>query len=850
MSTTSFRTMRYCNIPLWSAALICLTGTACFHSLDPLKLKCNSKTSCPSPYSCTMDQGTYGHCVLGPVGLDGGNADKYVSPGLDGKAGLDGIGSDLIGSTDGAGGSPVDGSQGSGGAGGVGGPTDGSASGGAGGGGIVGGSGGVASPDAPSSTGGTTSVPDAPIALDGTDAPAGSANGTSCTADGQCANGHCIDGVCCATACIGCNACSNTLTGKDNGTCAPVLSGQSAHNACTDETATNQCGNDGTCDGKGTCRKVGTSHTCKAASCSSDGKTFTPTTTCDGNGACTTATAQDCGGFQCAVTGCLKNCTKDIDCGAGNYCDASVGKCAATKSNGAPATNGNECTSGVVADGVCCDKACTGCSACTSTLNGQGSTTTGQCLAVLANKAAPHSACTANPPCGLDGTCDGNGACHYPPAATSCGTPSCTGSTLTTSACDSTHACAPTTKACDNSLVCASASACKTGTCSADTDCISGDYCASGTCTAKKTGGTCTNASGNECSTGFCVDGYCCDGQCNGQCQSCKQTPGTCKAVTTPRTSCGGSGTCGTMKCNGTSPSCVYPGTEVSCPSTCSSDSTSVMSSTCNGSGACGTAQPSSCGSSAYCSGGQCTSKLSNGTGGCSSGVTCASGNCSTSLTGGTMCCAANWQNCSQGCYNLTSDPNHCGSCYACAPNQVCSASSCKCGQGSFYGCGNNDCTTWGFESNTVEGWENASGALTSLGPSTLHAHTGTHSLTFHVNSTGNGSNGSVEVPLCWQSSSSAYTPGTNVSGFSFYMMVVGNNFPSIGNYQAWIFDCSGNALAAASMSPWNEVNSWGSEGNSSTSSLANACYLQLNWGFGGAFQGDVYIDDVGFTSP
>jgi hypothetical protein len=81
-------------------------------------------------------------------------------------------------------------------------------------------------------------------------------------------------------------------------------------------------------------------------------------------------------------------------------------------------------------------------------------------------------------------------------------------------------------------------------------------------------------------------------------------------------------------------------------------------------------------------------------------------------------------------------------------------------------------------------------------------------------------------------------------------MMVVGNNFPSIGNYQAWIFDCSGNALAAASMSPWNEVNSWGSEGNSSTSSLANACYLQLNWGFGGAFQGDVYIDDVGFTSP
>src|SRR5450759_2617768 len=188
----------------------------------------------------------------------------------------------------------------------------------------TGGSGGTtSSPDVPMATGGSggsTSKLDAPNATDGIDAQTTLSNGSTCTADTQCTNGHCADGVCCATVCTGCNACSNTLTGKDNGTCAPVLSGQIAHNACTDETATNQCGNDGTCDGKGACRKVGASHTCKAASCSSDGKTFTPTTTCDGNGACTIATGQDCGGFQCATTGCLKTCTKDIDCGADNYC--------------------------------------------------------------------------------------------------------------------------------------------------------------------------------------------------------------------------------------------------------------------------------------------------------------------------------------------------------------------------------------------------------------------------------------------------------------------------------------------------------------------------------------------------
>ncbi len=489
---------------LWAAAFMCLGATGCFSSLNPTDLKCSKNEGCPRNYFCSTTAGT---CVPGTPHDDGSPDGTETSP----AASIDG-------STDlprGSGGSTssLDGPIATGGSGGTTSSLDGPVATGGNGGSTssfdvpmaTGGSGGTtSSPDVPMATGGSgattssfdvptatggsggsTSKLDAPTATDGIDAQTILPNGSTCTADTQCTNGHCVDGFCCATACTGCNACSNTLTGKDNGTCAPVLSGQAAHNACTDETATNQCGNDGTCDGKSACRKVGTSHTCKAASCSSDGKTFTPTTTCDGNGACTIAIPQDCGGFQCVTAGCPKTCIVNSDCGTGNYCDTSTGKCAATKSPGAPATNGYECTSGVVADGVCCDKACTGCNACTSALNGQASNTTGSCLPVVAGKSAPHSACPSGTECGMDGNCDGNGGCHYPLEGASCGTSSCNSTTsmLTKGTCDSTHACQQSTGACPGLMACASdLTSCKPAPCSVDADCATGNYCASGTC--------------------------------------------------------------------------------------------------------------------------------------------------------------------------------------------------------------------------------------------------------------------------------------------------------------------------------------------------------------------------------
>jgi hypothetical protein len=484
-----------------------------------------------------------------------------------------------------------------------------------------------------SSVGGTRTgsggVPDSSAAGlagdDGTSIGPGGAGATSvedglaCQADANCANGHCVDGVCCDTACVGCNACSNALTGQDNGKCAPVVSGQDPHAACADETATNQCGNDGTCDGKGSCSKVASTHLCAAAACSSDGKSFLSATTCnrDGSGACTTATPQDCAGFPCTATGCAKPCATNTDCSATSYCVTSTGKCAARKQDGSPAVNTYECTSGSVADGVCCN------------------------------------------------------------------------------------------------------------------------------------------------------------GPCTGQCQSCKQTPGVCKAVTTPRTACGGSGTCGVMKCDGAHADCVLPGNEVACPASCSSDLSAKITSACNGAGACGAAQSTAC-NAQYCKAGQCVAKLANNTGGCTTDTVCSSGNCSVSPTASTMCCAAGSSDCSQGCYNLLSDAKHCGNCSTiCGPNNSCSSGSCRCTAGSTLSCGT--CPSWDFESNTTEGWVNDTLATNVVSPVSLPTppgapFAGSHSLAFAVSHIGPGPlNSGVVVPLCADTGTS-----TDITGVSFYLYLDG----------------------------------------------------------------------------
>jgi len=239
----------------------------------------------------------------------------------------------------------------------------------------------------------------------GSDGSAARPVGAVCSTSDDCALGNCIDGVCCEGDCTGCKACAAKLTGKSDGMCAPVVGGQDPHNQCEDLTATNQCGTDGTCDGLGGCRKVSSSHICAAASCT--GSMFKPVATCDGAGACNTPMTESCGTYPCTTTGCAKTCSSQADCSGASYCKITSGTsgiCTAKNPNGTLASSAFECSSNVVADGVCCDMACTGCRACSGAPLTGG--VAGQCLNVVASSS---KSCPAASPCKFASACSAEG---------------------------------------------------------------------------------------------------------------------------------------------------------------------------------------------------------------------------------------------------------------------------------------------------------------------------------------------------------------------------------------------------------------------------------------------------------
>ena len=332
------------------------------------------------------------------------------------------------------------------------------------------------------------------------------ANGRSCSAGNACSSGFCVDGVCCNNACSGCNACSQTFTGQANGSCSPVPAGLDPHDTCADERGTNQCGNDGTCDGSGACRKVATSHQCTPASC--DGGSFTPASNCNGTGACTTVTPQGCGAFQCSVPdGCKTTCTTQADCGSQSYCNTSTGSCLPKLATGAACTPTTGCLSGYCVDGVCCESACSGtCQACSTAKTGASN---GLCRPVSAGS-DPDSECAVDTgnACGRDGTCDGVGACRYQVLGTACGSGSCSGEGSYTprGQCNGSGTCvAGTAGSCAGHLLCASSSTCATNcTDRSTTGCPSGYKCVGGNSCVVATlpcggGAACQVGNGGNC---------------------------------------------------------------------------------------------------------------------------------------------------------------------------------------------------------------------------------------------------------------------------------------------------------------------------------------------------------------
>lgn len=201
---------------------------------------------------------------------------------------------------------------------------------------------------------------------------------------------------------------------------------------------------------------------CPAAACDMN-KVVSPT--CDATGACKTVST-DCGLYACASAACKTTCAADVDCGSSAFCSGSA--CVAKKANGVAATAVNECTSGVVADGVCCDKACDGvCESCA----------TGTCTPATSAK---HGTCPAagTDPCsayGCDGV-DGKSCAKRPGKEVTCRTGSCEDGVETASAtCDGSGACpAVGTKTC--APYACDGNSCRR-TCRSDLDCGKASTC-------------------------------------------------------------------------------------------------------------------------------------------------------------------------------------------------------------------------------------------------------------------------------------------------------------------------------------------------------------------------------------
>ncbi|MGZ3452082.1 MAG: MYXO-CTERM sorting domain-containing protein [Polyangiales bacterium] len=466
--------------------------------------------------------------------------------------------------------------------------------------------------------------------------------GGACSTGADCDTGYCVESTCCTTS--SCPVCQTCADPSSTGVCTNVAAGVSD--------PLGRCPSGGQCNGSGACKPplgstcaTGTdcaSGNCVNSTCCTTSSCGVGLTCADPAGSCKKIIGQTCAtSTECASGSCVDGvCCSVASCGTGGHCNYPTAPGSCLKDNAQACTAGTQCGSGYCVDGWCCNGACNGqCAAC--------DIVRGTCTPVTGAPHGMRTACAGTGAC--QSTCNGSdsAACHYPGATISCGSASCTGSTVTaTGTCNGAGGCNQPTSSC-GAYVCGAAS-CKTS-CTANTDCIGGYYCKAGTCSPKDSlGASCTAggaagcasgfcvdgvccstssctaglscnltgslgkcakpkgvacASSAECGTGFCVDGVCCDTGCTGQCQACdgSGSVGTCKAIAGvphgTRAACVGSGgECGAV-CDGTDgTTCHYPTGTKSCGANTCVSLVATHVSVCNSKGACSDI-PATCGS-------------------------------------------------------------------------------------------------------------------------------------------------------------------------------------------------------------------------------------------------------------
>ncbi|MDY0000802.1 MAG: MopE-related protein [Polyangia bacterium] len=554
--------------------------------------------------------------------------------------------------------------------------------------------------------------------------------GQPCTAGNQCQSNYCADGVCCNDGCAGlcrsCNRagsvglCTTFSNGTDpenecgacqvcngSGACTSATAGTDPKDDCA-QSAQSTCGMDGQCNGAGGCRFWPLGTVCVSQSCT--GSTKSSADTCNGSGTCVDGGTTSCVPYICSGNDCATGCAAQSDCTTGYYCNTSTGQCLAKKATGQACDIGDECTSTWCVDGVCCNNSCIGvCKACNIS-GSSGSCTNyaaqtdpetecGLCKVCSAgacvnatNDTDPKNECgtSSQASCGLDGHCDGAGACGYWPNSTVCVAESCSNHIKQlTDYCSGSGACSDSGTQDCSPYECDGVN-CRTS-CSGDLHCIAGYYCSGTTCLAKKPlGQTCT--ANNQCTSGSCADGVCCNIDCAGACRSCAiiGSLGTCTNYTTgtdPEAECGLCKVCNTGACVNAS-----NGTDPKDQCTQNPQSGCQQDGQCDGSGAC----------RLWASGTQCVAQtcvgstlypadLCNGTGTCSdsgsqacpSYFTCLNTTtCRTTCTDNAHCITGYFCNASNQC-QLQS-----GAGTPCTFDSECGTNMCRDGY-----CCNNDCT-------------------------------------------------------------------------------------------------------------------------------------------------------------